>query len=78
VADESILVVWPVEEMPDPNPDSVRGHYCSKCGIEVWVMPKNLTLGFRMICLTCSAKLEEIVAVRPASAAHKIKNAENN
>ncbi len=78
MADESILVVWPVVIRQNPKPGSVRGHHCSNCGIEVWVMPENLTLGFRMLCVACSAELEGIVDMRPASDAHKIKNAENN
>jgi hypothetical protein len=78
---DEILVCWRVKDLPVPaKKDSVRGHYCAKCGEELWIMPKNLKLDMPFCCLPCSellliediAKTGEPSILFPASAAHEL------
>jgi formylmethanofuran dehydrogenase subunit E len=78
--DEKILGVWRVADLSVPKSGSVRGHYCSECREEVWLMPRNLTLGLRLLCLRCAETKDELT-VLPAEVAHLQKfqeNADNN
>lgn len=51
---DNVLACWRVADLPDPKVGSVRGHHCSRCGAEVWVMPANLSLGLRIHCRPCA------------------------
>jgi hypothetical protein len=53
--DENVLACWRVVDLAVPKSGSVRGHHCSRCGYEVWVMRKNLGHGLTLLCRSCSA-----------------------
>lgn len=54
--DELILACWRVADLPDPKGGSVRGHLCTDCTAEVWVMPRNLAIPARILCRPCAAE----------------------
>jgi DNA-directed RNA polymerase subunit RPC12/RpoP len=55
--EEHVLACWTVRDLPTPaRPGSERGHWCDRCGQEVWVMTRNLGHGLTIRCRACEAR----------------------
>ena len=52
-ANENVLACWRVADVPSPRPGAVRAR-CSTCGADVYVMPRNLAAGLRLLCRPCA------------------------
>lgn len=71
---ENVLACWRVEDLHLPLDGAVRGHSCADCRAPVWVMRRNLALGFRILCRQCAmtrAVRENDLTVLPASEARR-------